>query len=150
MKTLRLKDGDLSIDLGRRLEFVRGRDKLLQDLKLWLLEPLGTGFTTPSFGSLVEGFIGSDDPEEVAADLAAEIRRVILLYQRWQLERITAARTEGTLGYWTKSEIIEEIVEVKTRAVYDTVEVKISLKTLTGDRIIELSTELSPQGVSVV
>ncbi len=58
---MRVVDGDIQLGVGQRLDFVYGKNKLLQDLSLWLMEPLGTGFTTPNFGSRLDSMSGSAD-----------------------------------------------------------------------------------------
>jgi hypothetical protein len=53
--SLRVEGGDLVVGNKRALEVVTGKEKLFQDLKLWLLERVGTDPSTPTFGSRLDG-----------------------------------------------------------------------------------------------
>jgi hypothetical protein len=122
MKNFRITDGDLDLGQSKRADLVTGRDKLIQDLVLWLLEPLGTGYSTPGFGSLLnsivtvgtrsrrEGrFIGQEFTEDLAVEVEAEIDRVLSLYQQNQVQNIRAARIAGRLYLYSKTEILDSI-----------------------------------------
>jgi hypothetical protein len=130
MKSLRIVDGDIQLSVARRADFVYGKQKLFQDLQLWLFEPFGIGPTSPNFGSYLGSYVGHADLEAAAADIEAEVRRVLSLYQTWQMERLTKARDRRELGYWSRAEILEEIVEVKTKIRHDAVAVRVKLRTL--------------------
>ena len=106
---------------------VRGRDKLVQDLTLWLLEPLGTGFMTPGFGSTLNTvvardsrgrqqgrFIGRPFNERVAAEVESEVDRVLNLYQQDQVQKIRSAQLQGRLYLYSKKEILNSIDDINT------------------------------------
>ena len=125
MKNFRITDGDLDLGQSQRVDLVTGRDKLIQDLVLWLLEPLGTGYSTPGFGSLLnsivtmgtqgrrEGrFIGQEFTESLAVEVEAEIDRVLSLYQQDQVQKIRSARAEGRLYLYSRREILDSINEI--------------------------------------
>ncbi len=82
MKSLKVRDGDFVLATNHRVEFAYGKDKLLQDLKLWLLEPLGIGYTSRSFGSTLESLVGENSPEQHRIQVVSEIQRVLGLYLR--------------------------------------------------------------------
>lgn len=106
---------------------VQGRDKLVQDLTLWLLEPLGIGFTTPNFGSLLNSvdrgpngrraghFIGRGLTEERAAEVESEVDRILNLYQQDQIQKIRRAQIEGRLYLYRRAEILDAVDEVASR-----------------------------------
>ena len=118
MKNFQIKKGDLALNSTRRVAMVRSKDKLIQDLTLFLLEPLGTGFTTPGYGSTLtlletsEGgsrFIGRWTNEAFVAEIQGEVDRVLNLYQQSQIEKIRTASNRGELNNFTKGEILNSI-----------------------------------------
>lgn len=112
MRSMKVVDGDLVIGPGRRADMVEGEEKLLQDLSLWLMEPLGVGETTPSFGSQLPDLIGQADPNTLTLEVQTEVSRLLSLYQANQLERLRSDRDAGLLSNWTKAELLDEIVDV--------------------------------------
>ncbi len=109
MKTLTVQNGDLQLDSSGRLTFQIGANKLIQDLTLWLEEPIGTGFTTPNFGSTLPDFIGQNFTPYLSARIQAEALRIFTLYQKNQISALKNAQNLSQLGNWNKSEIINSI-----------------------------------------
>lgn len=142
MKNFRVTDGDLDVSSARRVNMVQGRDKLIQDLTLWLLEPLGVGFMTPAFGSTLNTtvarddvgrragrFIGQDFNERIASEVEAEIDRVLNLYQQNQILRIRQAQVDGELYLWNRREILNSIDDIKIAVDRDRAIVQVALTT---------------------
>lgn len=139
--SFRLTNGDLSIGSGRSLEVVSGENKLRQDLRLWVLERIGTDPATPTYGSRLDG--GIIDGEEVPtfigqivnAQIEAEIRsEVITLLQRYQAMQYEKIRNE-TILYSGKNtleanEIIKTIDLVRVYAENTTIIVNVYISTL--------------------
>lgn len=132
MKSIRIANGDIVLGVGRGLSFVDGRQKLAQDLRLWIMEPYGTGPTTRTFGSVVHDHIGETNPEEHRARIESEIRRVIELYIAHQRRRLNADRSAGTLSRWRKSEIVTGIQSLSAKVKDTSIVVKVSISTLSG------------------
>jgi phage baseplate assembly protein W len=109
MKTLTVQNGDLQLDNSGRLTFQTGSNKLVQDLTLWLEEPIGTGFTTPNFGSILPNLIGQSFTPYLSAQIQAETLRIFSLYQQNQISALKNAQNLSQLGNWNKSEIINSI-----------------------------------------
>lgn len=149
MKSIRIKDGDLVIGPGRRLDVTTGRGKLLQDLRLWLLEPLGVGFTTPNFGSILGDMVGSIDIDDVAVDVEEEVRRILTLYQASQLERIRAAQDAGRLVNFSRREVLDRIDKVEATVIGDRVQVTAHIRTATGEEIALNASVSAIEGVEV-
>ena len=121
---------------------VQGRDKLAQDLTLWLLEPLGTGYSTPAFGSTLnsvvtrdargrqEGrFIGQAPIDSLVVEVEAEIDRVLNLYQQDQVQKIRQAKSEGRLYLYSKREILNSIDDISSRTDRDVAIVSVGITT---------------------
>jgi len=74
MKNMQIVDGDIVLGTNRRVSFVYKSDKLAQDLRLWLLEPIGTGTLSPLFGSQLSLYIGGVNLEDSPGQIQAEVR----------------------------------------------------------------------------
>lgn len=139
MKNWRVTNGDLDINKSNRVDMVQGRDKLIQDLTLWMLEPLGIGFTTPNFGALLNyldigpkgrasgHFIGRNLDEQRAAEVESEIDRILNLYQQDQIQKIKRAQLEGRLYLYRRTEVLNSIQEVASRIDGDRMIVRASI-----------------------
>lgn len=147
MKSLRVREGDLVVTAGAA-EAVAGVDKLVQDLSLWLQEPIGTGFTTPNFGSTLPGLIGSGSPDAAALEIRSEVVRVLGIYQAYQYERIKAAKANGRLHAFSRREILNRVLNVEARAVGNAVYVMAQIETGAGDDLA-LQVSVTSDGVRV-
>jgi len=97
-KSFKISNGDLSVGVALSYETVSGRNKLTQDLRLWILEQLGIDPSTPSYGSRLDGsiingayssgFIGEMMTIEKLLEIRSEIASIIQQYQQVQLDRI--------------------------------------------------------------
>lgn len=112
MRNFKLSDGDLVLGQSNRLETVSDFDKLIQDLKCWLMEPYGTGFMTPNFGSFLNNMIGRPMNSETEMDIRAEIDRILSMYQAAQQEKIKLARYKNTLNVFSRKEILNKIKNI--------------------------------------
>ena len=97
-----------------KIQFSTGKKKLIEDLQRWLEEPIGTGFTTPNFGSLLNTYIGSNGFSLSTNSIDNEILRVLQLYQGQQMLDLRYAQNAAKLSNWNKSEIIQNIVSIES------------------------------------
>lgn len=134
METLAISDGDLVIK-GSNISKISGRSKLIQDLRLWLSEPIGTGFLTPNFGSTLRSTIGENNGDVARSLVKDEVVRVLTLYQTDQARRLREARKQGTLDQWSKDEILARILDVSVSQRVDRLSVEISIALLNDDVI---------------
>ena len=148
MKTLQIQNGDILLDSGGKLQFIQGTSKLVQDLTLWLKEPLGVGYTTPNFGSLLSGMVGSSDASGMVAQVQTEVTRILNLYRNQQLLTLQSAQSGSQLSNWNKSEIISSINSVQVTINLTTITVYVSLTSLAGSTVV-LNLSISPNGVLV-
>jgi hypothetical protein len=145
-KSLTFFNGDLVIGSGRAFETVEGRDKLIQDLKLWILERIGTDPSTPTFGSRLDGgfengrqlpsYIGQIISDEVLGSIRNEI---IVLIQRYQAMQYQKMRSE-TIQYLGKNtlaqgEVVESINSVNVTSTGSIVVVQVIITTLQGNQL---------------
>lgn len=130
MKSIQVTNGDITLGTNNKLSLVTGTSKLVQDLTLWLEEPIGTGYTTPNFGSILNSFIGADSPQLQMAQVQTEVQRVLGLYQAQQKNRLQQMQSRGQLSSWNKSEIIDTISQLNTITQYSYVVVTVQITTL--------------------
>ena len=147
MKTITVSNGDIQLNNGK-LQFSFGSNKLIQDLTLWLEEPLGTGFTTPGFGSLLADIVGQAQGSNISNTVQSEISRILQLYQGQQALSLQNAQNSAQLSYWNKSEIIKSIDSVQVSIQNTSVIASIYLTTLANTNL-NLNVYLDNDGVSV-
>lgn len=141
--SFKLDGGDFAIGSGRSFERVSGAYKLAQDLRLWVLERIGTDPSTPTFGSRLDG--GVIDGEEVASyigqigseALLSEIRsEIVSLLGQYQQGQIAKMQREMLLynGKHTldADETLHIINSVEATQTADQVIVRVNCQTLAG------------------
>ena len=150
MKTITVSNGDIQLN-NSKLAFSYGANKLAQDIALWLQEPLGTGWTTPNFGSLLSGMIGKAQTGNTISSVENEIIRILQLYQGQQILMLQQAQNSAQLSYWNKNEIIQSIVSVNAQNNPNnptSIVATIVIQTLTGS-LINLLAFVNNNGVVV-
>lgn len=140
-KSLAVVNGDLVIAAGRSFGTVSGREKLLQDLRLWVMEKMGLDPSTPTYGNILDGSITDGIEREgfigqlMSQDNLNEIRNVIIdLLQRYQTMQFEKIRNE-TLQYLGENtleegEVLERIDSVEVKAIGTTALVQVKITTL--------------------
>lgn len=145
--SLNVKGGDLSLGGPGGLSVVTGTDKLIQDLKCWLLEPMGTDPIHPDYGSILDGgslpgsgrmagLIGTEIDSTSILKVEAEVRRILTAYQQQQIDRIRIERTiyngKNTYNF---GEILYSVDSVSARQFKDTIIVNVSIRTASGQQL---------------
>jgi len=140
-KSLSLRNGDLQIGLGRSYDIVSGKKKLLQDLRLWVTERIGTDPLLSTYGSALDGGVIDGQAQEsyigqVATTAAlTEIRIAVLnLVQQYQQMQFQKMQDEALLynGQNTleADEVIDSIDSVQAVQVGTTILVQVMISTL--------------------
>lgn len=145
--SFQLKNGDLNFAGPGGFATVTGQQKLVQDLKDWLLEPRGSDPFHPDYGSIldggiasdgtvIEGSIGSVITSESLLTIESEIRRVLGAYQQVQIQRLQreSALYNG-LNTFSAGEILSSIDDVQVIQVGDTILVTVFITTGDGNAI---------------
>lgn len=143
-KTMQIVNGDLVVGAGRSFQQVTGKQKLFQDLKLWVLERIGTDPATPTYGSRLDGgVIDGVEVESMIGELATQDRldeiesEVAGLLASYQQEQIDKMRREVVLynGQHTLSpnEVLHRVDAIQTTLLGTTVLVRVHCTTLAGD-----------------
>jgi hypothetical protein len=143
--SLALRNGDLTLS-SASYGTVTGEDKLVQDLRAFILERMGTDDMHPSYGSLLDGGrlpdgteksgpIGSSDIEFAQLEIETELRRIISIYQNRQLARAKDDRLTYGKTTLSKSEVLLAIQGINFRQVGDTLNVQLNLQTAANTTI---------------
>lgn len=130
MKSLQVTNGDLVIGVNNQAKTVQGQAKLVQDLTLWIEEPLGTGYTTPNFGSQLFQFIGTPNPTQSSGQIQSEVQRILGLYQVTQKNTLLQSQSRGQLSNWNKSEVINQVLSINSSVSQTQVQVDVQIQTL--------------------
>lgn len=147
MKTITVSNGDIQLQNGK-IQFAVGSDKLIQDLQRWLTEPLGTGFTTPGFGSLLSNYIGQPQTPGSTSVVENEVIRVLQLYIGQQGLDLQASQSSVQLANWNRSEIIQKVYSINSSVQATAVIVNVVVLTL-NNNLINLNIFINNNGVSV-
>lgn len=142
-----VRNGDIQLT-GGKIQFSVGFSKLVQDIARWLEEPLGTGYTTPSFGSTLQSMVGGSQNSTAVSAAQNEIQRVLQLYQGQQILNLQKAQSAGQLANWNKNEIINSIDSVSVTADNTSLIANVIVTTLANTNI-QLNVFVNNNGVSV-
>jgi len=142
-----IRNGDLSLGGPGGIATVTGKQKLLQDLRCRLLEPIGTDPVNPTYGSNLDGGIDSIGNQVVShiggllsaaaiMEIEAEVIRCLQTHQKQQIDRI---KREQDLyagnTYFASSEILYQINSVEPTQIGSTLLVKVSIRTADGQSL---------------
>jgi len=123
---------------GRSFDLVQGKDKLIQDLSLRIMEQIGTDPSFPELGSHFDTgeYIGQVYTVELEDAAREEVQGIIQQYQREQLEKIKAETIifdgQNTLA---PDEVIHTIDKIESVTVGTTILLRVSLSTLSGQSV---------------
>lgn len=126
--SLKIQNGDLTTE-GARFSTVTREAKLLQDLRLHLLEPLGTDEFHSTYGSDIADVIGSVDWDEVATSVHSEITRIVQERQQVQLTRAKTDRYTYGRATLDPGEVLLNLVGMRMTQVADALVVRVIIQT---------------------
>src|SRR4051812_30826669 len=120
--SLQIHNGDFVTD-GNQISTVIRQAKMLQDLRLWILERMGTDDLHPGYGSLIDGgtrpdgseafgVIGESDFDFAILQVEQDLRRIITEYQGRQLSRAKVDRTIYGRGTLTPEEVVIDVPSI--------------------------------------
>lgn len=142
-----IKNGDLNLAGPGGFATVSGQQKLIQDLKNWILTPRGTDPMHPDYGSVLDGgmlpdgtqvnsFLGGLFTSENLVEIESEVRRALAAYQQQQLDRLTReSALYGGKNTFSAGEILVSVDDVSLQQVGDTVLVTCLISTGNGDQL---------------
>lgn len=143
--SLEVRNGDLTVG-GAQLGTVTAENKLVQDLRHYLLERMGTDNLHPAYGSLLDGgvtpdgkthdgVIGSSFFQEASLFVESEIRRICNAYQSRQIERAKEDRMRYNKTTFTAGELLISVDRIDLTQSETTLQARIVLTTGTNQRV---------------
>ena len=138
MYGLKITNGDLAVMGDGNCVLVTGRERLVQEISHWLLEPLGTDSLYNRFGSTLDQIIGSPMLPEYMAEVRSEVGRVLQNYMAYQTRRMNEDRLKGEdvfLRNWSDEDIVDVLDGISVKAVADTLKVTVKLTTVAGTKL---------------
>lgn len=142
-----IKNGDLSLSGPGGMATTTGQNKMVQDLKHWLLEPRGSDPLHPEWGSALDGgqlsdgtvlpsSIGGMFTAEDKLTIEAEVRRVLAAYQLQQAQRLGRETIQfAGKNTFSRGEILRSIDQVRVQQIGDTALVTVSLIAADGTQL---------------
>lgn len=142
--SLQVRNGDFTVG-SASLGTATDNQKLVQDLSHWILEPMGTDMTHPTYGSLMdggideygktqEGFTGGD-PQMVTTEVRAEINRIVRDYQSIQLNRARTDKYKLNNATLSRGEILFNVTNIEFNQHQDTLRVIIHIQNGNADQL---------------
>lgn len=139
MKALQIKNGDLVIGSGGYAT-VTGSDKLRQDLSVAVREPYGCDRFHPRWGSMLSSYVGGVLDKYSTSAVSGEINRILGNYVAVQQDQMLSASSQGMKVRYSTGEVVSAVSKIDTRQSYDRLYVKVSLTTLSGEKVDVVTT----------
>jgi phage baseplate assembly protein W len=135
MRSLALIQGDLAIDgTGDYLTF-SGVDRIRQDLTLALTETFGSDRFHPSWGSILDQYLGQPITPELEQAVKAEVNRVVQNYITLQQQEVLRDSQVDIAGRFDTSDVVRNVDGIQSRILYDTIYVSATLTTLARETV---------------
>lgn len=115
--SLMISGGDLVVQ-GNQCAIVYGHSKLQQDLEIWLLTTYGSNRNHPTFGCVLQNFIGGVIGAATQANVYNEVLRVLTNYQGMVYQLLAANPANFSI-----SELPYSIDAINVAVSYDQVDV---------------------------
>jgi len=145
-KSFALVNGDLQLGTSRGYDIVSGKQKLLQDLRLWFTEQIGTDSILSTYGSGLDGGVINGEVQDsyigrvVTQSVLGEIRiKTLELIQSYQQMQFTKMQDEALLydgkNTLDADEVLDGIESIQLVNVGTTILIQVILTTLGGSSL---------------
>ena len=128
--SLKISGGDFSSSKGS-LDVVRNSPKLIQDLRGYILEELGTDIYHPNYGSTLE-----QDPDIVGSEFGrstiqidSELRRIVQNYQQRQIARARNDQVARGRISLDQGEVLVALESISFEQLEDRLKVNMAIRT---------------------
>lgn len=135
MKTLALVNGDLAIGTNGAYLLYSGVARIKQDLTLALTEEYGTDRFHPTYGSIVQSYLGQVLSAELMQLVRAEVNRVLQNYLVIQQNEVLRDTLVDVANRFDTSDVVQSVDNVAARAVLDTIYLSATLTTLSRETV---------------
>lgn len=134
MKTLALQSGDLVVGSDGH-KTITGSQRIRQDLALALGEAYGNDRFHPTWGSTLPNYIGRPMSSDSEMLVRSEVARVVQGYIDTQRAEVLNDNLTGRRSRFTTADVVSRLNAISTVLRYDTIKVKISLTTKSGESL---------------
>lgn len=128
-------NGDLAIGTNGAYLLYSGVDRIRQDLSLALTEEYGADRFHPTYGSVVQGYLGQVLSPEILQLVRAEVNRVLQNYLVIQQNEVLRDSVVDVQGRFDTSDVVQSVDNVSARAVLDTIYLSATLTTLSRQSV---------------
>lgn len=135
MKTIALVNGDLAIGTNGAYLLYSGVSRIKQDLTLALTEEYGTDRFHPTYGSIVQSYLGQILSAELMQLVRAEVNRVLQNYLIIQQNEVLRDSLVDVANRYDTSDVVQSVDSVQARAVLDTIYLSAALTTLSRETV---------------
>jgi phage baseplate assembly protein W len=135
VKTLALVNGDLAIGTNGAYLLYSGVSRIKQDLTLALTEEYGTDRFHPTYGSIVQSYLGQILSAELMQLVRAEVNRVLQNYLIIQQNEVLRDSLVDVANRYDTSDVVQAVDAVQARAVLDTIYLSATLTTLSRETV---------------
>lgn len=135
IKTLALVNGDLAIGTNGAYLLYSGVSRIKQDLTLALTEEYGTDRFHPTYGSIVQSYLGQVLSAELMQLVRAEVNRVLQNYLVIQQNEVLRDTVIDVANRFDTSDVVQSVDNVAARAVLDTIYLSATLTTLSRETV---------------
>jgi phage baseplate assembly protein W len=143
MKTIALINGDLAIGTNGGYLTYSGAQRIKQDLTLGLTEEYGTDRFHPTYGSVVQAYLGQVLSPDIMQLVRAEVNRVLQNYLVIQQNEVIRDTVVDVQGRYDTSDVVQSVDNVAARSVLDTIYLTATLTTLSRETVT-ISRQVTP------
>jgi phage baseplate assembly protein W len=125
---------------GGAYELVTGPDRIAQDLRMALGEPVGNDRFHPGYGSTLESFVGRPGSEHTTFEVEQEVNRVVSVYAAVQRDRIARDTAAGVRSRYRTADVLASLDGVAVDRLGDVVSARLALRTADGQTQVTATT----------
>lgn len=137
-RTWKIKNGDIATDTIGRIEEVSGPGKIVQDLRMWLLNDIGFNTYHPEMGTDLDSYVGQTISSTTLLGIKNSVRQALDNYVDQQMEDLRKRVEERgepmiAIGLAEPSSIVKEWTKLDVNQIGVDVMINIGFRTFTGD-----------------
>jgi phage baseplate assembly protein W len=112
-----------------------GVARIRQDLTLALTEEYGTDRFHPTYGSIVQAYLGRVITADIQQLVRAEVNRVLQNYLVIQQTEVIRDTVVDVQGRYNTSDVVQSVDSVTARTLLDTIYIAATLTTLSRETV---------------
>ncbi len=138
MRTWKIINGDVALDTIGRVEEVAGSQKIVQDLKAWLLNDVGYDRFYPQMGAGLDSFVGQIIDYKLLASIRSAVADSLNNYMDLQMEDLRKRIEERgepyiAIGLAEPSSLVKEWSKIEVTEKAGDIRIRIGFRTFTED-----------------